>query len=53
MNLVAANAFRQGYSTRTFTGMEMFRYREDNVGRKVKDFSYPTSANGIDFNLKF
>lgn len=31
MNEVAANVFRQGYSTRTYRGMDIFRYREDNV----------------------
>ena len=36
MNQVAANVFRQGYSTRTYRGMDIFRYREDNVQRNLK-----------------
>ena len=35
MSEIVANAFRQGYSTRTYTGFNMFRYREDNVPYQI------------------
>jgi hypothetical protein len=57
MQEVAANVFRQGHSLRTFSGMKMFPYREDNVPRLQKQLRYSTSVGYEDrpvtFNFKF
>jgi hypothetical protein len=53
MNEITANAFRQGYSLRTFANMNMFPYREDNVGRALKSFLFSTEAEGVTFNINF
>ena len=53
MNQVAANVFRQGYSTRTFRGMDIFRHREDNVQRSIKQIEHSVSAHDVVFNLRF
>jgi hypothetical protein len=51
--MVAANAFRQGYTTRTFTGMDIYRYRDDNVQRTLKSIEFKNEANDVIFNIKF
>ena len=53
MSEIVANAFRQGYSTRTYTGFDMFRYREDNVPFQIKQIEHATEAHGVKFNLRF
>jgi hypothetical protein len=53
MSMVAANAFRQGYTTRTFTGMDIYRYRDDNVQRTLKSIEFKNEANDVIFNIKF
>lgn len=52
-NEVAANVFRQGYSTRTFMGYNMFNYREDNVQKKYKQLDFETKSNEVTFGFKF
>jgi hypothetical protein len=53
MSEIVANAFRQGYSTRTFTGFNMFKYREDNVPYQIKQVQHGTERHGVKFNLRF
>ena len=33
--------------------MNMFPYREDNVGRALKSFLFSTEAEGVTFNIHF
>ena len=53
MSLVAANVFRQGYSLRTYNGVDMFPYRDDNVQKVINKFTFTTRANEVEFNLQF
>jgi len=53
MSPIVANAFRQGYSTRTFMGYNMFPYRDDNVPIRIKQVTHSTLAHGVEFNLRF
>ena len=53
MNEIAANAFRPGYSLRTFRDMNIFEHRDDNVGRLIEQISYKTETKGVDFNVAF
>lgn len=53
MNEVAANAFRQGYTTRTYAPYKMFPYRDDNVQSRLKQFEFTTSASNVTFKLRF
>jgi len=53
MNNVVANAFLQGHSTRTFMGMNMFSYREDNVQRPIRTSEFKTSSKGVEFKVRF
>lgn len=56
MQEVAANVFRQGHSLRTFSGLKMFPYRDDNVPRLQKQFYYSTTVKstiGSDRPVKF
>lgn len=50
---MAANVFRQGYSTRTFSPYTMFPYREDNVGNRLRQFKFQTKSSNVTFNLRF
>lgn len=53
MTEVAANAFRPGYSVRSFKDMVMFDHRDDNVARLIEQVSYKTTAKDVDFNVAF
>jgi len=53
MNAVAANTFRQGFSTRTFMGIDMFPYRQDNVQEFIKKIEFKQKAHNVTFNLRF
>ena len=53
MSPIVANAFRQGYSTRTFMGYNMFPYRDDNVQRRIKQLKYYQKAHDVEFNIYF
>lgn len=33
--------------------MDMFRYREDNTGRRLRNFEYKSEAKGVEFKLSF
>ena len=53
MSDVIANAFRPGYSLRTFQNTKMFDHRDDNVQRPIKSLLYSIKVDSIDFNIKF
>lgn len=60
MTEVAANVFRQGHSLRSFSGLNMFPYRDDNVARLQKQLFYSTtvasaaqSDRPVKFNFRF
>lgn len=60
MTEVAANVFRQGHSLRSFSGLNMFPYRDDNVARLQKQLFYSTKAAStaqserpVKFNFRF
>lgn len=49
---VTANAFRPGFSVRTFSGLTMFDHRDDNVGRAYRKLEYKLQqADGVDFQI--
>lgn len=53
MSEITANAFRPGYSVRSFKDMTMFDHRDDNVARLIEQVTYTTAAAGVAFNLDF
>ena len=53
MSDVIANAFRPGYSLRTFQNTKMFDHRDDNVQRPIKSLLYSIKVDSLDFNIKF
>lgn len=53
MNEIVANAYRPGYSVRTFANTTVMNHRTDNVGRLVENVNYRTESQGVDYNINF
>jgi hypothetical protein len=53
MNPVAANAFRTGYNLRSYTGVEVFDFRRDNVQKLVRKIEHKLEIEGVEFNIGF
>lgn len=53
MNDIVANAYRPGYSIRSFANSTVMNHRTDNVGRLVENLNYRTESQGVDYNINF
>ena len=51
---IAANAFRQGYSTRSYQNIDVFNYRNDGVQQNIRQVKFKTEGDQqfqIQFNI--